>query len=147
VDLVAVATVATARRKETSMRMYTRIGLATVAGLMAMVVGFLVAPGAHAADTASAPAQQQWRAIVTITDVPASMTVREAKRAADQAAGTTIAPAELAITVEAEDGPATLLSGLVDGPGLDLTLGTITQSKKPRCTKVVIYKCYRCQVG
>jgi hypothetical protein len=131
------------------MKAYTRIGLATAAGLMAMAVGFLVAPAAHAAGTAPAPApaQEQSRAIVTITDVPATMTVREVKRAAEQAAGTTIAAAELAITVEAEDVPATLLSGLLDGPGLDLTLGTITQSKKPRCTKVVIYKCYKCQVG
>jgi len=129
------------------MRAYTRIGLATAAGLTAMVVGFLVAPAAHAADTASAAAQEQGRAIVTITDVPASMTVREVKRAAEQAAGTTIAAADLSVAVEAEDVPATLLSGLVDGPGLDLTLGTITQSKKPRCQKVIIYKCYKCQVG
>jgi hypothetical protein len=139
---------AAARRKESSVSSgqsrRRRIGAATFLGLTALLMALVVGPSVgQAASTGIPVAEMGGRQVLAVDNAAPTLTLREVKKMAERAAGTSLRASELSVLVDGGGRfPALLLVGLVDGPGLDLTLREVTggQSEAVIEIKVIIVK-------
>src|SRR5688572_279142 len=110
-----------------------RIGSAVVLGLLAMLVGLVVAPTVgQAASVTTVPAEDVYVEVAAVDAAPATLTLRDLKRRAENALGRSVPAGELSIAIDGgREVPSYTMARLIDGPGLDLTLDQLTTGPWP----------------
>jgi hypothetical protein len=130
---------------------HRRIGSAMVLGLLAMLVGLVVAPtvGQAASVTTTVPAEEVYVEVAAVDAAAPTLTLRDLKRQAENALGRSVAASDLSISVDGGPGvPSYALTHLIDGPGLDRTLDDLTTGTWPsgQCQIIIKVRCKDCQI-
>ncbi len=126
-----------------------RIGSAVALGLLALLVGLVVAPTVGQAASVTVPAEDVYVEVAAVDAAPATLTLRDLKRRAESALGRSVPAGDLSIAIDGgREVPSYTMARLIDGPGLDLTLDQLTTGPWPagQCQIIIKVRCKDCQI-